>query len=309
MPESKQSETSPKTGVRNAHFWAELVVKLISRLLTIPIFIILHKALPNPDWPFYLDRILLFIALIFLVELILKLFKISIFIGFLAAVVLLTYGSLSKGYGFGELTEDYQNLVVTLWESPHPEKVVLNNMAPFPNRSKIREAADYDNAKVRGFALMAVNRHFKKYQNDSHYRTIIQCFAIFKEINSRWNYVSDPKGEEYFAKASESAKYLSGDCDDHAVLMASCVRSVGGTPRLIHTNRHLYPELLIGNKKDLEKIIPYITRKLFREESRNKSFHYHIDDNGQVWMNLDYTERYPGGKFLSPEILGVMTLE
>jgi hypothetical protein len=36
----------------------------------------------------------------------------------------------------------------------------------------------------------------------SDYRTLIQCFAVFKEINSRWNYVSDPKDGDYIATAS-----------------------------------------------------------------------------------------------------------
>jgi hypothetical protein len=79
--------------------------------------------------------------------------------------------------------------------------------------------------------------HFKKTSkniNYSDYRTLIQCFAVFKEINSRWNYVSDPKDGDYIATASES-RLFSGDCDDHSILMAASVRAIGGTPRLIHT--------------------------------------------------------------------------
>jgi hypothetical protein len=72
--------------------------------------------------------------------------------------------------------------------------------------------------------------HFKKLQNiKGYYRTLIQCFAVFKEIN-RWNYVSDPKTET-IATASESLSYFSGDCDDHSILMAASV--MRGTPRLI----------------------------------------------------------------------------
>jgi hypothetical protein len=51
--------------------------------------------------------------------------------------------------------------------------------------------------------------HFKKLQNIkgySDYRTLIQCFAVFKEINSRWNYVS--KDGDYIATASESLSYF-----------------------------------------------------------------------------------------------------
>ena len=44
------------------------------------------------------------------------------------------------------------------------------------------------------------------------------------------------------------------------------------------------------------------------KESANKQLHYHIDERGQVWMNLDYTAKYPGGPFLFEEILGALTL-
>jgi hypothetical protein len=42
---------------------------------------------------------------------------------------------------------------------------------------------------------MATSKNFKNIKGYSDYRTLIQCFAVFKEINSRWNYVSDPKEE------------------------------------------------------------------------------------------------------------------
>jgi hypothetical protein len=73
-------------------------------------------------------------------------------------------------------------------------------------------------------------KKLQKIKGYSDYRTLIQCFAVFKEINSRWNYVSDPKDGDYIATASESLSYFSGDCDDHSILMAASVRAIGGTP-------------------------------------------------------------------------------
>jgi hypothetical protein len=35
---------------------------------------------------------------------------------------------------------------------------------------------------------------------------------------------------------------FSGDFD-HSILMAASVRAIGGTPRLIHTKGHIYPEI------------------------------------------------------------------
>ena len=170
------------------------------------------------------------------------------------------------------------------------------------------EAIEYENPKVRNFALMATREHLKNMKRYGDYRTIIQSFAVFKEINSRWHYVSDPKGSKYIARATESLLYFSGDCDDHSILMAACIKSIGGTPRLIHTGGHIYPEILIGDKSDLESINYLIKKILFVEESKEKQLHYHIDERGQVWLNLDYTAKYPGGPFMREEILGALTL-
>jgi hypothetical protein len=90
--------------------------------------------------------------------------------------------------------------------------------------------------------------------------------------------------------------------------MAACIKSIGGTPRLIHTGGHIYPEILIGNKSDLETVNYLIKKILFVKESKGNQIHYHIDERDQIWLNLDYTATYPGGPFMSEEILGALTL-
>ena len=64
----------------------------------------------------------------------------------------------------------------------------------------------------------------------------------------------------FFALLISFGEYLSGDCDDHSILMAACIRAIGGTPRLIHTKGHIYPEIYIGKKSDLEAI-NYLIKK------------------------------------------------
>ena len=192
--------------------------------------------------------------------------------------------------------------------SPYPQDIILSKLLPFPNKSKVLKAIEFDNSKVRNFAIRASLKNFKNVKSYPGYQSIIQSFAVFKEINTNWNYISDPKGQDYIASATESLQYLSGDCDDHSILMAACIRSIGGTPRLIHTDGHIYPEILIGNKTDLETINYLIKKVLFVKESKGKPINYHIDERGQVWMNLDYTAKFPGGPFMSEEILGALTL-
>lgn len=288
--------------------WDMVIIFVLNVLIAIPVFIILHHFLIDPQWPFHIDRILLFLVIIVLIQLILRLIRTIIILGIGLYLIALIWGSIFGGYGFASVFEDYRHMIYSMDESPNPQDIIISRLLPFPNKSKILAAVQYDNPKIRNFSLMCTRKYFTDVKGYGKYYTIIQSFAIFKEINSRWNYVSDPKGREYIAKATESLNYLSGDCDDHSIFMAACIKSIGGTPRLIHTTGHIYPEILIGDKSDLETINYLVKEVLFEKESKGKTLQYHIDERGQIWLNLDYTAKYPGGPFMHEEILGALTL-
>jgi len=288
--------------------WDRVIIMVLSLLITIPVFIILHQNLIDLHWSLNLDRIIIFLVVLAVIFLVLMYLRTIILICIALYLLVLFYGTVIGNYGFTEISEDYNSMIYTMSDNPFPQDIIVAKLLPFPNKSKIINAIEYQDPKVRNFAIMATNEHFKGIKGYSDYRTIIQCFAVFKEINSRWNYVNDPKEGDYIATASESLEYFSGDCDDHSILMAAAVRSIGGTPRLIHTKGHIYPEILIGSLIDLEKVNYLIKNVLFTKESKGKQLHYHIDERGQVWLNLDYTAKYPGGPFMYEEILGALTL-
>ncbi|MEK8180724.1 transglutaminase [Flavobacterium buctense] len=289
--------------------WDLIIIFVLNILITIPIFIIAHHNLITLDWANHVDRILLFFVILLVIQLILRAMRRITLISVILYLVVIIYGSLFSNYGFKNVFEDYRTMIYTMNEDPFPQDIIISKLLPFPNKSKILDAIEYQNPKIRNFAIMATSKHFKEVKGYQDYFTIIQSFAVFKEINTNWNYVSDPKGRDYIAKATESLQYLSGDCDDHSIFMAACIKSIGGTTRLIHTKGHIYPELYIGDKKDLEKINYAIKMILFPLESKNKIINYHIDERGNIWLNLDYTAKYPGGPFMNEEILGALTLE
>lgn len=289
--------------------WDSIIIFILSFLLTIPVFLIAHQNLVDFEWPIHLDRIILFLIIIAVFHFIFRFFRKITLVGIFVYLVILLYGTIFGGYGFVSVFEDYKYMMYSMEENPYPQDIIISKLLPFPNKYKILKAIEYDNPKVRNFSLMATSKYFKKTKEYNQYYTLIQCFAIFKEINTNWNYVSDPKGKDYIATASESLQYLSGDCDDHSILMAACIRSIGGVPRLIHTKGHIYPEILIGNRKDLEAANYLIKKVLFPKESKNQNLHYHVDERGQIWLNMDYTAKYPGGPFMHEEILGALTLE
>jgi hypothetical protein len=309
MKEKKNNiNTNETEEEENNGSFGDSIVSLLSHFISIPIFIVLHRLLPDPDWKFNLDRILLFVSTFTLVEMIFNSLRIIVILGFIGSLAWLIYGSFWGNYGFLSLYQDYKYMIYSMIDSPHPEEIIISKLKPFPNKSEIKKAIDYDNPEVRNFAILATKIHFQDYQEDKGFRTIIQCLAVFKEIKEGWNYVSDPKSREYFAKASESIIHLSGDCDDYSILMAACIKAIGGTPRLVHTSGHLYPEVLIGKKGDMERVNYLIKRKLFRDQKGSKKINYHIDEYGQAWLNLDYTAKYPGGRFMNEEILGTLIL-
>lgn len=286
-----------------------IIIFILNILITIPIFIIAHQNLMVLDWANHFDRVLLFIVILAVIQLLLRALRRVTLISVILYFILLLFGTLSGRYGFQSVFEDYRSMVYTMSEDPYPQDIIISKLLPFPNKSKILDAIEYQNPRIRNFAIMATSKHFRDVKGYNDIHTIIQSFAVFKEINSRWNYVSDPKGRDYIAKATESLQYLSGDCDDHSVFMAACIKSIGGTTRLIHTKGHIYPELYIGTQKDLEQINYAIKKVLFPAESKNQTLNYHIDERGDVWLNLDYTAKYPGGPFMNEEILGALTLE
>lgn len=286
-----------------------IIIFVLNLLITIPIFIIAHQNLAALDWLFHIDRIMLFLIILIIIQLGLRAMRRVTLISVILYIIVLLYGTLSGKYGFEKVFEDYRSMIYTMSDDPYPQDIIISKLLPFPNKSKILDAIEYENPKIRNFAIMATSKHFKNVKGYHDYFTLIQSFAVFKEINSRWYYVSDPKGHDYIAKATESLQYLSGDCDDHSIFMAACIKSIGGTTRLIHTKGHIYPEIYIGTKKDLEKINYAIKKILFPLESKNKPINYHIDERDNIWLNLDYTAKYPGGPFMNEEILGALTLE
>ena len=287
--------------------WDIVVIFLLNIFITIPVFLIAHQNLIDLDWVLHLDRVILFLVIIVLIQLLLRLVKTIIILIVFLYILTLLFGSVFGNYGFTRVFEDYRYMIYAMQDNPNPQDLIISKLLPFPNKSKIIAAVEYNNPKVRNFALAATAKHFKNEKKSGNLRVMIQCFAVFKEIRNNWNYVNDPKGSEYIAAATESLQHFSGDCDDHAILMAACIKAIGGTPRIIHTGGHLYPEMLIGSQKDLETATYYIKEVLFIKESQSQQIHYHIDERGQIWLNLDYTATYPGGKFMSEEILGALT--
>ncbi|MBL8016036.1 MAG: transglutaminase domain-containing protein [Ignavibacteria bacterium] len=159
----------------------------------------------------------------------------------------------------------------------------------------ISAAIEPENAAVRNKA----NELTEAYRNKDFIQNV--C-AIFDNVFRNWNYQRDPGGMEYFEKAGVSVYTYTGDCDDYATLMISLIKSLGGDGRVVCVSGHAYPELYLGRNitdDEIQSIQDSINEYYESKGSRTRAnfLNYHTDTNGKVWLNLDYQERYPGGRF------------
>ena len=81
-----------------------------------------------------------------------------------------------------------------------------------------------------------------------------QILTIHQYISGKWRYVNDPlfKSTDYYSPADRTiALGLAGDCDDFAILLASCIEAIGGKTRILHgtcgTGAHAWCEAYIGD--------------------------------------------------------------
>ena len=230
-------------------------------------------------------------------------------------LVWLTIESVNERYSIKNLYFDYQTMMYSLNNGAVKIQFLEENKK-FTNEDRIRLAIDYNDPVVRNYAVQIATAHFSEYADSKlgPDRKVIQGFSVFKELRHRWVYVHDPQFEDYYAKASETVKHVKedgkfkGDCDDYSILMAACIKAIGGQVRLVRTKveqpdgttiGHIYPEVYIGDVKDLESATYLIQEKFFEKWSSNKEIYYYLEENGDVWLNFDYNDNYPGGRYQS----------
>lgn len=287
-----------------------VIIWLVSLLLSLPVFLLVYPHLPRWVLPvghgWRVDHLLALVLIMAAFIVLVRRFQLAVYIMLVAGLGTITVTSLTGRYGFRDLFQDYTVLLSSMRGNTEPLPMLLQEEGPFPGAAEISAHIDYRDPVVRSFAVRAATTWFTDLDVPEEDAVLVQCFSVFKVINSNWRYVNDAQGVEYFARASESTALLAGDCDDHAILMAACIKAIGGNVRLVRTTGHIYPELRVGNAADMERAATLIRERLFPRSARHATLFYHIDPKGDRWINLDYTRDYPGGEVMDEAIRGVM---
>lgn len=163
--------------------------------------------------------------------------------------------------------------------------------------SKLKDSMDYDNPVTRKFYLSLAAESPGTYN-------IGQISTIYSYLYGHWKYVNDPLGRDYFAKASESIESnLAGDCDDFAILMATCIQGIGGESRIVfaenNSGKHAYAEVKIANNERVTSQVIDGMRAVY--QNNIGTIHYKNSSNGEVWLNLDWNGATPGSKYFDSD--------
>ncbi len=313
MPENIVFQSFPESKPKRRAWFTVLLLALLSLLLSFPLFIIIYRYVPDIKLPVgdgvRIDHYLTAILIFLFNYLVVRVFR-NIVIGLIIAfsIVLITNEIRNEGrYGISHMIEDYKNLIFYIKSEPIEIPFLKEFKPTIRDAKQIREAIDYNNPVIRNFAVQSATRYFTDKTLYNKYRQTLRYFSVFKSIRDQWQYIHDPAGEEYYAKASETIMLMAGDCDDYSICMAACIKAIGGDVRLIRTKRHIYPEVKICPAKQFQHIHYLIKEVLFTHESKGKRVYYHLHD-GFLWLNFDYSAYYPGGEFLDEEIQGLLEI-
>lgn len=284
----------------------EILTNIAGFLCIIPLAPFLCRFIPPVfvgEWN--IDLVIALVISIIIVRLMQWLVKPLVIPAFLLIVAILVYNQFNSNYTFENIANGYKTLVNQNWNVREKKQTDQLSFDPhlFENPEKkvtrlISEKVQYKDSLVRNFSVEHSLENFDEYTYK--FKSLTRYFSLFKFINSSFKYVPDAQRDEYYATPKETIlNGLGGDCDDHSILMASCLMSIGATCRLVIVEGHMYPELYVGDEKDFE-IAQAAIIQLFEYDKIDRIY-YHEND-GEYWLNLDYTARYPGGPYMNDKV-------
>lgn len=209
-----------------------------------------------------------------------------------------------------EMAMAYDFWLGYLLSNPGNELVNVEAEQVVKLEDNLKFAMDFMTPEVREFAVFSSTQFpFEggdslAYLNDR----LVQHFALFQAIKPKWRYVRDPKNAEYFAMASESLRLMAGDCDDYTIFMAACIKATGGEAKMVLVKGHIFPVVLVADSKlEYEVKIKPLIAELFPDSYQGQHLGAFTIGDG-IWLNFDYTANYPGGPFMSTDIVKIIEL-
>lgn len=123
---------------------------------------------------------------------------------------------------------------------------------------------------------------------------ILQVVEAFEWIRSSVEYKEDA-GFDHWQSAKETMELRTGDCEDHAILMASTIGALGGNARVNIVQGHAFPTVFVGTMEQQMEQVEAAIASYYGLPEGQLTASYLVDDLG-YWLVVDTTGfPYAGG--------------
>jgi hypothetical protein len=291
--------------------WAEhFLLNAFGLLTVVPLAPLLNRVIPPiMIGSFNADLVLAILLAYGFVRFIFWIFKPLVIPAFVMVCLIMVFNTFTRTYNLRSMVDDYRNLVTQNWNDKDKKRkdLYLVKGSLFDSEVDLavrgmKQKIEHRDSSVRNWAVTHSLDHF-----DDHYHKFgyyVRFLSLFKYINSNFRYVADAQRDEYYATAGETIRAkMGGDCDDHTILMVSAMRAVGARCRMVLSTDHVYPELHCGDRKSFLRMQAAIT-ELFADQPFAGL--YYREENGQYWINLDYSASHPGGPYADNKAYAVV---
>lgn len=293
----------------NLQLW---VMNALGVLTILPLAPYINRFMPSIQvWDWHIDLLLSILLALLFTRLLLWFFKPLIIPVFLLVTTVMLINQLTGRYSYANVLNDYQGAVKGNWGTQGKKQMDILSFYPrrvetYVDRTVrgIREKVNYKDSTVRNFSVQHSLDYYDEYW--PKYGKLVRYLSLYRYIREHFKYVNDSQRDEYFATPMETIlNGMGGDCDDHSLLMTSCLQSIGAKTRIVLIRGHAYPELYCGNEEDFELIKQAVV--LLFNNPPVKELYYH-EMKGEYWINLDYTARHPGGPYLNDKVYALIEL-
>jgi len=119
--------------------------------------------------------------------------------------------------------------------------------------------------------------------------SLMQIIKAYEMVRSEIAYLTDE--DNHWQSPSETLELGTGDCEDHAILLASLLTALGGNCRVNLIAGHAFPSVFVGNETEVNMVVEGI-QTYYRNEV---PVHWTEDEMG-YWLVVDTNGMpYPGG--------------
>lgn len=185
-------------------------------------------------------------------------------------------------YDAGAMPSSSNTAVITALAYARDPKVDLN----------LREYYNRVNERVDSDVVSSLAQNIEAAYPGGY--STLQIAEAYEWVKNNIKYTADTS-EDYWQSASETLNLMSGDCEDHAILLCSIIDALGGSSRVNVIQEHAFPTVYIGSTvADLQKA-KHSMASYYGLDPTEYKMTYLTDDSG-YWLVIDTTGfPYAGG--------------